>query len=240
MFSRNHAILLAGLVMVLVIVAACVPPPPAQPAAPASTPSTEATVDIPAPVPPPTDELRMLRANSWQWIAYEDTAGRVEIKDPASFRATFNTDASLAVAADCNNAAGSYQGEGGKLTIEIEPVSLAACAPESRSQQFIELLAAGVRYAFEGQNLRIDLAADGGAMILAPVGEPAGEDAPIAGGSMAAVPFDLGDAVLVQTGAVNESMREMPIRLNGLIAPLQRLRLSGGSTGGARVRRRQH
>ena len=37
----------------------------------------------------------MLRANSWQWIAFEDTAGRVEIKDPASYRATFNTDASL-------------------------------------------------------------------------------------------------------------------------------------------------
>ena len=218
MFSRNRSILLAGLVMALVIVAACVPPPPAQPAAPTSAPPTEAPVDKPAPVPPPTDELRMLRANSWQWIAFEDTAGRVEIKDPASFRVTFNTDASLAVAADCNNAAGSYQGEGGNLTIEIGPVTLAACAPESRSQQFIELLAAGVRYAFEGQNLRIDLAVDGGALILAPVGEPAGEDAPIAGGSMAAVPFDLSDAVLVQTGPVNESMREMPIRLNGLIA----------------------
>ena len=173
MFSRNHAILLAGLVMVLVIVAACVPPPPAQPAAPTSAPPTEAPVDKPAPVPPPTDELRMLRANSWQWIAYEDTAGRVEIEDPASYRATFNTDASLAIAADCNNAAGSYQGEGGDLTIEIGPVTLAACGQESRSQQFIELLAAAVRYTFEGQNLRIEVAGENSSatMVFAPTDE---------------------------------------------------------------------
>ena len=137
MFSRNRSILLVGLVMALVILVACVPPPPAQPALPTSAPPTEAPVDKPAPVPPPTDELRMLRANSWQWISFEDTAGRVEISDPTRYRATFNTDASLAIAADCNNAAGSYQGEGGNLTIEIGPVTRAACpqAPESRSQR---------------------------------------------------------------------------------------------------------
>ncbi|MEI8083681.1 MAG: META domain-containing protein, partial [Actinomycetes bacterium] len=173
MFSRNRSILLAGLVMVLVILAACVPPPPAPPAAPTGAPPTEASADKPAPVPPPTDELVLLRANSWQWTAFEDTAGRLEIKEPAKYRASFNTDASLAVAADCNNAAGSYQGEGGNLTIDIEPVTRAACTPESRSQQFIELLAAGVRYAFEGQNLRIEVAGENSSatMVLAPTDE---------------------------------------------------------------------
>ena len=57
MFSRSRSILLVGLVMALVILAACVPPPPAQPAASIGTPPTEAPVDKPAPVPPPTDEL---------------------------------------------------------------------------------------------------------------------------------------------------------------------------------------
>ena len=115
----------------------------------------------------------MLRANSWQWIAFEDTAGRVEIEDPTSFRATFNTDASLAIAADCNNAAGSYQGEGGDLTIEIGPVTLADCGQESRSQQFIELLTAAVRYAFEGQDLRIEVAGENSSatMVFAPTDE---------------------------------------------------------------------
>ena len=209
------------LLIALVILAACVPleqaPPPASAAntAPMETP---APVDKPAQVPPPTDELVMLRANSWQWVSFDGPTGRLEIEDPTNYRVTFNSDASLAVVADCNKAAGSYQGEGGDLTIEIGPVTTAACPPGSRSNQFIDLLPGAVSYAFESDHLHIDLIADGGAMILAPVGEPAGEDAPIAGGSVAAVPFDLGDAVLVQTGAVNESMREMPIRLNGLIA----------------------
>ena len=36
----------------------------------------------------------------------------------------------------------------------------ADCGQESRSQQFIDLLAAAVRYAFEGQNLRIEVAGE--------------------------------------------------------------------------------
>ena len=39
-----------------------------------------------APVPPPTDELRMLRANSWQWTAFEDSKGRIEVERPARRR----------------------------------------------------------------------------------------------------------------------------------------------------------
>ena len=120
-----------------------------------------------------TDELRVLRANPWQWVSFEGSAGRYEIGDPASYRATFNTAASLAIAADCNNAAGSYQGEGGDLTIEIGPVTLADCGQESRSQQFIELLTAGVCCTFEGQNLRIEVAWENSSatMVFAPTDE---------------------------------------------------------------------
>ena len=115
----------------------------------------------------------LLRANSWQWTAFEDTAGRLEIGIRPGTASTFNTDASLGIAADCNSAAGSYQGEGGDLTIEIGPVTRAACTPESRSQQFIDLLAAAVRYAFEGQNLRIEVAGENSSatMIFAPTDE---------------------------------------------------------------------
>ena len=130
-------------------------------------------VTPPAPLPPPTDELRVLRANPWQWVSFEGSAGRYEIGDPASNPATLNTAASLAIAADCNNAAGSYQGEGGDLTIEIGPVTPADCGQEPRSQQLIELLAAGVCCTFEGQNLRIEVAWENSSatMVFAPMDE---------------------------------------------------------------------
>jgi len=192
MLSRKQSSLLAGLLIALVILVACVPPPPASPAAPTSAAPTEAPADafIPAPVPPPTDELRMLRANSWQWTAFEDSKGRIEVGNPASYRVTFNSDASLAIGAGCNNATGSYQGEGGKLTIGIGPVTMATCpqGTESLSNKFIDLLASAVNYSFEGDTLRINLLANSGVMTLAPAGEAAGAEAPATVGSVTAMP----------------------------------------------------
>ena len=77
----------------------------------------------------------------------------------------------LAIAADCNRVAGSYQGESGDLAIDIAPVTLADCGPGSRSAQFIDLLAAGALYFVEGDNLYIDLMAAGGTMVFAPAEE---------------------------------------------------------------------
>jgi heat shock protein HslJ len=168
---------LAGLLIALIILAACVSPPPAPPAVPAGAGSSDAPVDAPAPAPPPTDELRMLRANSWQWIAFDEQTGRREIETPASYRVTFNSDASLTIVADCTNASGSYQGESGKLTIEIGPVNMAGCSTQSKSNKFIDLLARAVSYTFKDDNLVVKLAA-GGAMRLAPAVQGADEGLP--------------------------------------------------------------
>ena len=88
----------------------------------------------------------MLRANPWQWVALEEPVERLDIQNPANYRVTFNTDASLAITADCNNAAGFYQGEGGNLSVEIGPVAMAGCSTESLSNKFIDLLARAVSY----------------------------------------------------------------------------------------------
>jgi hypothetical protein len=180
---------LAGLLIALIILAACVSPPPAVPA---SAGSSDAPLDAAAPAPPPTDELRMLRANSWQWIAFDEETGRREIQTPASYRVTFNSDASLTIMADCTDASGFYQGESGKLTIEIGPVNMTGCPAQSDSNKFIDLLARATRYVFDGANLRVELA-DDGVMSLAPITEPAGQETPAAENPVAAVAFDLGD-----------------------------------------------
>jgi heat shock protein HslJ len=137
------------------------------------------TAALPAPelAPPPTEDLLMLRAHPWQWVSFTNPLEVVEIEDPASYRVSFNPDASLAITADCNDVVGFYQGEwGGALTITVDPATLAECGPASRSARFVTLLNAGARYFFEGDNLYIDLMADGGAMGFAPSGEVTAPD----------------------------------------------------------------
>jgi hypothetical protein len=74
----------------------------------------------------------------------------------------------VSIKADCNNAGGSYTGDGSRLTIQIGPMTMAACPPESRSDQFVQLLGGAAIYFFEEDNLYIDLMADGGTMAFAP------------------------------------------------------------------------
>ena len=91
-------------------------------------------------VPPPTEDLTMLRAHPWQWVSFTSPVEAFEIEDPANSRVSFNPDASLAIAAGCNDVVGFYQGEcGDTLTISIEPVTLDECGPSSRSAQFVKL-----------------------------------------------------------------------------------------------------
>ena len=91
-----------------------------------------------------------------------------DVATPLSYLVQFNDDATLNVVADCNNAAGSYQGEGGKLQIELGPMTAAACPPDSRSDQFVRLLGGAALYFFQDGNLHIDLFADAGTMVFSP------------------------------------------------------------------------
>jgi heat shock protein HslJ len=155
-------------------------PKAAPGAAAALTPPATATApaDLLELMPPPTEDLAMLRANPWKWVSFTSPVEAVEVENPAGYRLTFNTDASLAITADCNNVVGFYQGEtGDSLTVIIRPVTLADCGPGSRSAQFIDLLPAGALYFFEGENLYIDLVADGGTMVFAPADEAEGAGA---------------------------------------------------------------
>jgi D-alanyl-D-alanine carboxypeptidase len=68
---------------------------------------------------------------------------------------------------------GSYTNNAGSLTIEVGPMTMAACPPDSRSDQFVLLLGSAVRYYFEDDQLYIDLEADGGSMAFAPADDAA-------------------------------------------------------------------
>ena len=49
------------------------------------------------------------------------------VPDPGSYTATFNTDGSINVKADCNNVNGTYTQTGSSLTISFGVTTLAAC-----------------------------------------------------------------------------------------------------------------
>lgn len=167
---KSRGVLLLLLVALLTV--AC------QESEPAPTVTPEPTEILPTAVSPtaepatatPVDEAEsgLLLANPWQWMAFTGAVEAFEIQSPASYRVAFNADGTLNVQADCNSASGSYTDDAGSLTINIGPSTLAACPPGSRSDQFIQFLGSAVRYTFDGDNLLIELVADGGTLTLAP------------------------------------------------------------------------
>jgi heat shock protein HslJ/C-terminal processing protease CtpA/Prc len=115
-----------------------------------------------------TGDLDALTANTWQWVSFTDPLQQFEVEMPENYLLTFNEDGTVNIKADCNQASGSYTDDAGSLTIEVGPMTMAACPPESRSDEFVQNLGFAVRYFFEGDTLYIDLMADGGTMAFAP------------------------------------------------------------------------
>lgn len=128
--------------------------------------------------PPPTEELLMLRANAWQWVAFTNPVEAFAIDDPSRYTVAFHDDATVTIGADCNQALGSYQGEGGVLEIALGPMTAAACPEGSRGEELVRLLGGAALYFFQDGHLFIDLLADGGTLEFAPVSPvAAAEDA---------------------------------------------------------------
>jgi heat shock protein HslJ len=114
-----------------------------------------------------------LWANPWQWVSFTSPVEEVQIETPESYLLTFIEDGSLEVVADCNNAAGSYTSDGSSLTIEMGPMTMAACPEGSLSDDFVKYLGFVAIYFFEDGDLFIDLMADGGTMRFSPFDDSA-------------------------------------------------------------------
>jgi heat shock protein HslJ/LysM repeat protein len=107
-------------------------------------------------------------ANDWMWVEFTSPIEKVEIENPQVYHLTFQDDGLLEIVADCNNAHASYKADGSSISINVGPMTLANCLPGSRSDDFINYLGFAANYFFEGDDLFIDLMADGGTMRLSP------------------------------------------------------------------------
>lgn len=110
-----------------------------------------------------------LLSHSWQWVSFTNPSEQYDIDMPENYVLTFYEDGALTIVADCNTVLGEYTDDAGALTITPGPSTRSACPPDSRSDQFIQLLEGAARYFFEDGNLYIDLMADGGTLTFAPV-----------------------------------------------------------------------
>jgi heat shock protein HslJ len=109
-----------------------------------------------------------LWANPWQWVLFTDPVEKYDVENPGNYLLTFHEDGTVDIKADCNHAQGTYTTDGHKISIVVGPMTLAACPPGSRSDEFIKHLGFAAIYFFQDGDLFVDLMADGGTMQFSP------------------------------------------------------------------------
>lgn len=163
--------LLMTIMIVALILAACSsqtatnPPSSAPTQAPteeSTTESVEASGEEMATVPD------ALIKNPWQWVHFMDPTQEFDVTDSENYILEFKDDGTVNVKADCNNALGSFEADDSSIKIELGPTTLVACPEGSKGTDFLEYLGFAAIYFFEGDDLFIDLMADGGTMQFSP------------------------------------------------------------------------
>jgi len=94
----------------------------------------------------------------WKWpqTLYNNDQKSVP-PDPSHYTASFNTDGTLNIRADCNRGGGTFSTEGKRISIEVTHTTRAMCPPESLEQTFINDLNTSNIFFFSDGNLYIDL-----------------------------------------------------------------------------------
>lgn len=110
--------------------------------------------------------------NSWAWELAEFQTGpnsSTKPDDSSLYTVTFHDDGTVTIVADCNVALGTYTINGDKIDIEVGPMTMAMCAEDSLSNQWIDDIDQAVSYSIndDGQ-LSLNLPADAGFVRLAP------------------------------------------------------------------------
>ena len=111
-----------------------------------------------------------LVGTDWQWVYFTGPDAKTSVDTPENYTLSFKEGGAVDIKADCNKGAGTYEVNGSELKITLGPTTLAACAPESLSDQYLQYLGTAASYAIENGNLFIDLADDGGRMEFIPAG----------------------------------------------------------------------
>jgi len=124
---------------------------------------------------PPTSPLTSPTSSSitqgtWQWLRTEYSDGSsLAALDPSKYTIALLASGRISVQADCNSGSGTYALESPRLAIGPIAMSLLACGPDSQDTHFLTDLGKVETYVFTGQQLALNLAADGGTMTFEPL-----------------------------------------------------------------------
>jgi para-nitrobenzyl esterase len=120
--------------------------------------------------PAPADDSPEIYEINWQWIRFEDTAGinNIVVEDPGMYSLMLSPDGTYSAKVDCNQTMGSYTREGSSIKFEPGISTLAECGPDSLYYTFLEQLGHVAAFVMDGENLVLNLWADGGNMVFTP------------------------------------------------------------------------
>ncbi len=100
---------------------------------------------------------------SWQLVEIQYMNDTVETPaDPSQYTLLLNEDGSYAAQVDCNQANGTYTLDGAMLTFGAGTSTLAACPPESLSDQYLQGLTDATSFVLENGDLFIAFGPDAG------------------------------------------------------------------------------
>ncbi|MEZ4557560.1 MAG: META domain-containing protein [Caldilineaceae bacterium] len=118
-----------------------------------------------------TESTVNIIGSTWEWVEFQSGDGStLTVDNPTVYTLLLNDDATVAIQADCNYAAGTYNLNGSSLTIALGPMTMAMCPPDSLSDRYVRMLGDVVTYVVEDNVLYLNLKMDAGNMVFKPLG----------------------------------------------------------------------
>jgi len=101
---------------------------------------------------------------AWQWESLISSADKIAVNQPERYKLQLRAGGKAQVLADCNRGQASYSFDGRRFNMRIAGITRAACPADSLSGRYLKALETAVGQRVRGENLFLDLPADGGTM----------------------------------------------------------------------------
>ncbi len=145
-------------------------PAPAEGTVPAegATPAAPAEPVAPAEPAAPAE----ITGVTWQLQEISRGSGSVSpVADPTKYTLTLNADGTVAIVADCNTGAGTYEVDGSAISFQQLATTRMACPQPSMGSQFTKVLEFVDSYAVENGNFVLSYSNGSGTLTFAPAGQ---------------------------------------------------------------------
>ena len=103
-------------------------------------------------------DMAAILDRDWQWQGSQHEDGvAVQPTDPGNYLLRLEQSGRVVLRVDCNRAMGAYHMLGAALTIQIGPMTRAACPTESLDAMFVRDLSAVSGFSLDGDRLRLQM-----------------------------------------------------------------------------------